>query len=89
MTKVNPSEDIICPDASASVAIGAIKQQSFVEEILDMDYDQVTKDTKDDSDAFNSEVDKEMLRRQPPLDLCYDIAIDSVCYRVSNYVDSF
>ena len=48
-----------------------------------MNYDQVAMDTKDDRDAFNSELDKEMLRRQPPLDLCYDLAIDSVCYRVS------
>ena len=51
-----------------------------------MSYDQVAMDTKDgrhDSDAFKSEIDKELLKSHPPLDLCYDLAIDSVCYRVN------
>ena len=51
-----------------------------------MSYDQVAMDAKDgrrDSDAFKSEMDKEVLKSHPPLDLCYDLAIDSVCYRVS------
>ena len=52
-----------------------------------MSYDQVAMDNKDgrrDSDAFKSEMDKELLKKHPPLDLCYDLAIDSVCYRVND-----
>ena len=86
MAKVNPSDDIICPDASASTAIGAVKQSS-VEEMLGMSHEQATTDSRDsrhDSDVYKTEVDKDLLKKLPPLDLCYDVAIDSIFYRVSS-----
>ena len=51
-----------------------------------MNHEQITTDSKDgrhDSDAFKNEVDKDLLKKHPPLDLCYDLAIDSVFYRVN------
>ena len=86
MAKINPSNDIICPDASASTAIGGVKQQSSVEEMLGMNHEQIATDNKDgrhDGNVFKSEVDKDLLKKHPPLDLCYDLAIDSVFYRVN------
>jgi len=88
LTKTNPSEDIICPDASASTAIGVVKQQSSVEDILGMSNDQLAtdRDSRHDSDVVKIELDKDLLKTHPPLDLCYDLAIDSFFYRVSYHI---
>lgn len=51
-----------------------------------MNYNQVAADGKDDNSACQSEVDKDLLKTHPPLDLCYDLAIDSAFYRVSDYI---
>ena len=78
---INPSEDIICPDASASTAIGAatIKHQS-VEDLLGMSNSQTDGQTWDEAKA---EIDKSLLKMLAPLDLCYDVIMDSKFYRVN------
>ena len=77
---INPSEDIICPDASASTAIGAasIKHQS-VEDLLGMSNSQTDGQTWEEAKA---EIDKSLLKTLAPLDLCYDVIIDAKFYRV-------
>lgn len=85
LTKTNPSDDIICPDASASTAIGVGKRQPSLEDILSMSNDSLAMETEDggyNDDVVKSEVDKDLLRIHAPLDLCYDLAIDSTFYRV-------
>ncbi|XP_065883318.1 WD repeat-containing protein 11-like isoform X2 [Dysidea avara] len=76
---INPSEDIICPDASASTAIGAasIKHQS-VEDLLGMSNSQTDGQTWEEAKA---EMDKSLLKTLAPLDLCYDVIIDAKFYR--------
>jgi len=78
---INPSEDIICPDASASTAIGdaTIKHQS-VEDLLGMSNSQTDGQTWDEAEA---EIDKSLLKTLAPLDLCYDVIMDSKFYRVN------
>lgn len=77
---INPSEDIICPDALASTAIGAasIKHQ-VVDDLLGMTNSQTDGQSWEEAKA---EIDQNLLKILAPLDLCYDVMIDSKFYRV-------
>ena len=60
-----------------------------MEDILGMSNDQLATDSEDsrcDSDVVKGEVDRDLLKTHPPLDLCYDLAIDSVFYRVRYHI---
>lgn len=54
-----------------------------------MSNDQLVTDNKEATHNNNdavSKMDKKLLKKYAPLDLCYDLAIDSVFYRVINLV---